>query len=211
MMFIARASRISLTEALQRLKNAGLRWIPGGGAEILTDAWRAKLSPKKYTVREYLDGMRVAQGLGFGTTATMVIGFGETWADRIEHLRHIRTLQDETHGFASLLLWTFQPDHTALGGDRLADEEYCRAVALARLYLDNIPIIRSSMLTQREGGAKALLYGAHDFDVPLEDQVTQLAGARIEDRTETVLEWVRQVGVEPVRRTTPLNIEGPNR
>lgn len=198
--FIARASHIPLDEALRRMQDAGLRWIPGGGAEILTDAWRATLSPKKYTVQEYLDGMRCAQSLGLGTTATMVIGFGETWIDRIEHLRHVRDLQDATGGFASFLLWTFQPDHTARGGTRLADNEYLRTIALARCYLDNIPIIRSSMLTQREGGAKALLYGAHDFDVPLEDQVTQLAGARIEQQTETVLDWVRKMGLEPVKR-----------
>lgn len=203
--FIARASHITLEDALRRLKDAGLRWIPGGGAEILTDAWRKKLSPKKYTVQEYLDGMRTAQSLGYGTTATMVIGFGETWEDRIEHLRQIRTLQDETNGFASFLLWTFQPDNTALGGARLADDDYFRAIALARCYLDNIPIIRASVLTQREGGAKALLYGAHDFDVPLEDQVTQLAGATIEHRTETVLDWVRTLGLVPMKRA-PLHL-----
>ncbi|MBI2346187.1 MAG: radical SAM protein [Deltaproteobacteria bacterium] len=198
--FIARSSRISVDEALRRMKDAGLRWIPGGGAEILTDAWRRRLSPKKYTVKEYLDGMHLAQSSGYGTTATMVIGFGETWEDRIEHLRHVRTLQDETGGFASFLLWSYQPDHTALGGARLADDDYLRAIALSRLYLDNIPIIRASVLTQREGGAKALLYGAHDFDIPLEDQVTELAGARIERNIETVLGWVRNAGLEPVKR-----------
>src|SRR5579885_2930322 len=113
MIFIARSSRISLEEALVRLKEAGLRWIPGGGAEILTDEWRQKLSPKKYTVKEYLDGMEAAQKAGLGTTATMVIGFGETWKDRIEHLAHIRALQDKTGGFASFLLCTYQHDNTA--------------------------------------------------------------------------------------------------
>ncbi|MBI4237789.1 MAG: radical SAM protein [Deltaproteobacteria bacterium] len=200
-MFIARASRVALETALRRLHDAGLRWIPGGGAEILTDAWRERLSPKKYSVQEYLDGMRCAQRLGFGTTATMVIGFGETWADRIEHLRHVRTLQDETGGFASFLLWTYQPDHTALRGSRLSDAEYLRTMALARLYLDNIPMLRSSILTQRAAGAEALRCGAHDFDVPLEDQVTQLAGATIEAETETVLQWVRAQGLTPTRRT----------
>lgn len=199
--FIAKSSRISLEEALIRLKESGLRWIPGGGAEILTDEWRQKLSPKKYSVKEYLDGMELAHRLGFGTTATMVIGFGESWQDRLEHLAHIRALQDKTGGFASFLLWTYQSDNTALGGGRVSHEEYLKAVAVSRLYLDNIPVIRASILTQHERGPEALLWGAHDFDIPLEDQVTQLAGAKIEKDVEKVLGWVRGMGIEPVQRS----------
>lgn len=198
--FIARSSRISLEEALKRLWNSGLRWIPGGGAEILTDAWRQKLSPLKYTVRDYLAGMELAQHLGFGTTATMVIGFGETWEDRIEHLEHLRALQNKTKGFYSFLLWTYQSDHTALGGQRISNEEYLKAVALSRLYLDNIPTIRASFLTQGAQGPAALKWGASDFDIALEDQVTQQAGAMIESNVEKVLEWVKNAGIHPVKR-----------
>lgn len=198
--FIARSSRISVEEALTRLKESGLRWIPGGGAEILTDEWRKKLSPKKYSVQEYLEGMETAQRVGLGTTATMVIGFGETWKDRIEHLEHVRTLQDKTGGFASFLLWTYQPDHTAWKGVRVANEEYLKAVALSRLYLDNIPVIRASLLTQNDKGPEALKWGAHDFDIALEDQVTQLAGAKIERDVEKVLGWVKSAGIEPIKR-----------
>lgn len=198
--FIARSSRISLEEALKRLWNAGLRWIPGGGAEILTDNWRQKLSPLKYSVCDYLQGMELAQGLGFGTTATMVIGFGENWEDRIEHLEHIRTLQDKTGGFSSFLLWTYQSDHTALGGSRLHNDEYLKAVALSRLYLDNIAVIRASFLTQGVQGPEALKWGASDFDIALEDQVTQQAGAVIESNVEKVLEGVRAIGIRPKKR-----------
>jgi cyclic dehypoxanthinyl futalosine synthase len=198
--FIARSSRISLEEALVRLKEAGLRWIPGGGAEILTDEWRKKLSPKKYSVEEYLDGMETAQRVGLGTTATMVIGFGETWEDRIEHLRRVRDLQDKTGGFASFLLWTYQPDNTVWRGTKASNEEYLKSVALSRLYLDNIPIVRASFLTQHERGPEALTWGAHDFDIPLEDQVTQLAGAKIEANVANVLDWVKAAGIEPVMR-----------
>lgn len=198
--FIARASRVSLEEALVSLKKAGLRWIPGGGAEILTDDWRARLSPRKYTVKEYLEGMELAQTLGFGTTATMVIGFGERPKDRIEHLKHIRGLQDRTGGFSSFLLWTYQPDNTVLGGERADNDDYLRTLALSRLYLDNIPIIRASFLTQGEKGPLALTSGAHDFDIPLEDQVAQLAGAKIERDVEKVLGWVRAAGIEPLKR-----------
>lgn len=200
MIFIARSSRLSLEESLVRLKEAGLRWIPGGGAEILTDEWRQRLSPKKYTVQEYLDGMETAQKVGLGTTATMVIGFGETWKDRIEHLRRVRELQDKTGGFASFLLWTYQPDNTVWKGERVSNEEYLKAVALSRLYLDNIPVIRASFLTQSEQGPQALKWGAHDFDIALEDQVTQLAGARVEKNVEKVLGWVKEAGIEPVKR-----------
>ncbi len=205
--FIARSSRISLEEALKRLWNAGLHWIPGGGAEILTDAWRNKLSPLKYSVQDYLEGMELAQQLGFGTTATMVIGFGENWEDRIEHLEHIRALQNKTGGFSSFLLWTYQSDHTALGGSRISNDEYLKAVALSRLYLDNIPIIRASFLTQGAEGPAALKWGASDFDIALEDQVTQQAGAVIESNVEKVLEWVKMTGITPVKRN-PYFING---
>lgn len=198
--FIARTCRISLEEALGRLKESGLRWIPGGGAEILTDRWRAKLSPGKYTVREYLHGMELAHRLGFGTTATMVIGFGESPADRVEHLNHLRDLQDRTGGFASFLLWTYQPENTTLGGRKTGNDDYLRTVAISRLFLDNIPVVRASFLTQGEEGPLALTSGAHDFDIPLEDQVTQLAGTRIEEDVKQVLEWVKGAGIEPVKR-----------
>jgi len=198
--WIAKSSKISLEDCLKRLMAAGLRWIPGGGAEILTDEWRKKLSPKKYSVAEYINGMRTAPRLGMGTTATMVIGFGEPYEARVEHLRHLRNLQDETGGFASFLMWTYQSQNTALGGSVTSNDDYLRTIAISRLYLDNIPHVRASILTQHEKGPEALLYGANDFDIPLEDQVTQLAGATIENNTDQVLNWVRARGLTPVMR-----------
>lgn len=199
-LFIARNSKISLTETLERFREAGLRWIPGGGAEILTKEWRSKLSPKKYSVEQYLETMEAAQKLGFGTTATMVIGFGESFEARIEHLKHIRNLQDKTGGFASFLCWTYQSKNTELGGDVTTNEDYLRTIAVSRLYLDNIEKIRASLLTQGEKGALALQYGADDFDIALEDQVTQKAGVTIENNTEKVLTWVTHLGMTPVKR-----------
>ncbi len=198
--FIARSSRISLKEALLRLQKAGLMWIPGGGAEILTDSWRQKLSPRKYSAQEYLEGMELAQRLNFGTTATMVIGFGESWKDRLEHLEKLRQLQEKTGGFRSFLLWTYQTKNTALGGTSLSNEEYLKAVAISRLYLENIPTIRASFLTQGREGPLALQWGASDFDLPLEDQVTQLAGATIEPSLEKMLQWVEILGITPLKR-----------
>lgn len=198
--WIAKSSKISLEVCLKRLMAAGLRWIPGGGAEILTDDWRKKLSPNKYSVAEYITGMTTAQNLGMGTTATMVIGFGEDYAARVEHLRHVRELQDKTGGFMSYLCWTYQSENTALGGSVTSNEDYLRTIAISRLYLDNIPHMRASVLTQHENGPEALLYGANDFDIPLEDQVTQLAGARIEQNIDQVLDWVRTRGLTPTLR-----------
>ncbi len=198
--WIAKSSKLSLEECLKRLMAAGLRWIPGGGAEILTDEWRKKLSPNKYSVADYINGMATAQKLGMGTTATMVIGFGEDDAARVEHLRHLRELQDRTGGFTSFLCWTYQSANTALGGRVTSNEDYLRTMAIARLYLDNIPHMRASVLTQHENGPEALLYGANDFDIPLEDQVTQLAGATIEQNIDCVLSWVKARGLTPLKR-----------
>ena len=199
-LFIARNSKISLQEALTRLKNAGLRWIPGGGAEILTPGWRKKLSPKKYSVEQYLEVMETAQKTGFGTTATMVIGFGEPFEARVEHLKKIRDLQDKTKGFASFLCWTYQSQNTELGGEITPNEDYLRTIAVSRLYLDNIKRVRTSLLTQGTGGIEALLYGADDFDIALEDQVTQKAGVKIEDNIVKILTKVQAAGIKPVKR-----------
>ncbi|OGQ47748.1 MAG: hypothetical protein A3H42_06685 [Deltaproteobacteria bacterium RIFCSPLOWO2_02_FULL_46_8] len=201
-LFIARNSKISVVEALERLRNAGLYWIPGGGAEILTDEWRRKLSPKKYSVSQYLETIEMAQKMKLGTTATMTIGFGEPFEARVEHLKKIRDLQDKTGGFASFLCWTYQSAHTALGGIVTSNEDYLRTVAVARLYLDNFKRIRASFLTQGPSGVQALLFGADDFDIVLEDQVTQKAGVQIEDNIGQVLTRVRNVGMEPLRRKT---------
>ncbi len=199
-LFIARNSKISVAQTLERLRESGLKWIPGGGAEILTPEWRRKLSPKKYSVEQYLETVETAQRLGFGTTATMVIGFGEPYEARLQHLKAIRALQDKTGGFKSFLCWTYKSAATELGGRETSNEDYLRTIAVARLYLDNIEHLRASILTQGEGGALALLHGADDFDIPLEDQVTQMAGAAIEENVEKVLTWVRSQGLMPRKR-----------
>jgi cyclic dehypoxanthinyl futalosine synthase len=199
-LFIARNSKIPLHEAYARLKDSGLRWIPGGGAEILTPEWRKKLSPKKYSVDQYFMAMHEAQKAGFGTTSTMVIGFGEPLEARIEHLDRIRQAQDAHPGFASFLCWTYQNQNTSLGGTLTSQEDYLRTIAISRLYLDNIPTIRASMLTQGPLGAQALRGGADDFDIALEDQVTQKAGVTIDDNIERVLGYVHAAGLNPVKR-----------
>ncbi|MBI1908820.1 MAG: radical SAM protein [Deltaproteobacteria bacterium] len=199
-LYIANHSQISVEEALSRLWDSGLRWIPGGGAEILTPGWRKKLSPRKYSIEQYFRVMELARKKGFGTTATMVIGFGEDNKARLEHLARLREFQDKDGNFASFLCWTYQPDNTVLAGGRVSNEEYLKTIAISRLFLDNIPHIRASLLTEGEAGVKALLCGADDFDIPLEDQVTEKAGVNLETNIPRVLGWLESLGLQPVRR-----------
>ena len=198
LLYVARISKLSVQETLERLKTAGVRWITGGGAEILTDSFRKRHSPLKYTVKEYYDTQRAIVEASMNTTATMVIGFDETLEERIEHLESVRNFQTETNGgLFSFLCWTYKPYNNDLGGQEIGADEYLRHVALSRIYLDNVRHIRASVLTQNANGIKALTYGANDFDIPWEDEVTEMAGAVIERDVEKILENARSNGLEP--------------
>ncbi len=159
----ARRSKVTIPEALTRMRDAGLDSLPGGGAEILVDRVRDIISPKKTTSAEWLDVMRHAQRLGMSTTATMMYGHVETLAERVEHMRRIRELQDEMHGFRAFISWTFQDDGNRLGAkvprDRMPTSfDYLLTQAVSRIYLDNVDHIQSSWVTQghedRPGGAR---------------------------------------------------------
>ncbi|MCB1043946.1 MAG: radical SAM protein [Acidobacteria bacterium] len=197
LMYVAKISRISYLQACDRLKKAGVRWITGGGSEILTNEFRSRHSPQKYTADEYIEAQRAVIHSGLNTTATMVIGFDESIEERIEHLRRVRALHDETNGIFSLLSWTYKPDNTQLGGHELSHEAYWRHLAVSRLYLDKVKHIRTSVLTQNEHALHGLHFGADDFDVPLEDEVTQLAGATINRNIEEILAACRREGFQP--------------
>lgn len=206
LLYIARLSKIPLDETLQELKKAGVRWITGGGAEILADTFRQRHSPLKYTVEEYYDTQRAILKAGLNTTATMVIGFDESLDERLEHLETLRKFQDEVNGgIFSFLCWTYKPYNNDLGGKEIEAEEYLRHLALSRIYLDNIKHIRASVLTQNKNALKALSYGADDFDIPWEDEVTELAGAVIEKDVEKVLSYAREFGYEPKYRHVATN------
>jgi cyclic dehypoxanthinyl futalosine synthase len=154
---------ITVQETLQRLVDAGLDSLPGGGAEILDDEVRKRVSPFKITTRQWLDVMEKAQRMGLGTTATMVVGMGETYQQRINHFRVIRELQDRTSGFRAFIMWTFQPGNTELGGEKASAWDYLRTLALARLYLDNITHLQGSWVTQGQSiGQLTLAFGADD-------------------------------------------------
>ncbi|HEX4771868.1 MAG TPA: radical SAM protein [Bryobacteraceae bacterium] len=199
-LYLADHGKLTLREAAEQLKQAGVRWVTGGGSEILTEHFRARHSKFKYTVAEYFEAQKALLDAGLKTTATMVIGFDETIDERIEHLERTRQFQDQTNGLASFLCWTYKPYFTHLGGIEVSSTEYLRHLALSRIYLDNISRVRTSVLTQNERALQGLSYGADDFDLPIEDEVTQKAGATISLDFEKILNVARKLGFTPEYR-----------
>lgn len=209
--FVSRRSKMSYAEAATRFAESGTRWITGGGSEVLDDAFRLRHSPGKYKVEEYYAAQKAVLDAGMGSTATMVVGFDETLAERMNHLERLRRFQDEEGGrLASFLCWTFMPDHTDLGGQAIPVQEYLRWLAICRIYLDNFVHIRTSVLTRNELALQGLRYGANDFDLPTEDEVTQKAGAVISHRFEEILNAAHDLGIRTVHRG-PLPIPGSPR
>lgn len=200
---IAQLEDMSVHEVLVRLQAAGMDSLPGGGAEILDDEIRNRISPFKNTAEEWLGVMREAHKLGMKTTATMVFGFQETSEHRLLHMDRIRELQDETGGFTAFITWPFQADGTRL---KLRDDtsamQYLRVQAIARLYLDNVPNIQVSWPTLGpEIGELALRFGANDFgSVMIEENVVSQAGAHFMMTAEQIERHVRLAGFEPQRR-----------
>jgi cyclic dehypoxanthinyl futalosine synthase len=192
--FLADRAGLSYADAAARLRDAGVHWVTGGGSEILTEEFRARHAKWKYTVADYFEAQRAIVEAGLRTTATMVIGFDETLDERLEHLQRTRDFQDEVGGLFSFLCWTYKPYGTALGGTEISPQEYWRWIALSRIFLDNVKHIRTSVLTQNEEAFRALDYGADDFDLPIEDEVTQKAGARISLDLEGLLAIPRRLG-----------------
>jgi cyclic dehypoxanthinyl futalosine synthase len=174
-----KVNKLPIRSVLQRLKDAGLGSIPGGGAEILVDRVRSELTRGKVMTDDWLNVMRVWHELGGISTVTMMFGHVETLAERIEHLERVRQLQDETGGFTAFICWTFQPDNTQLSHiPPTGSFEYLKTQAIARLYLDNIRNIQSSWVTQGlKIGQLALSYGANDMgSLMLEENVVAEAG-----------------------------------
>jgi cyclic dehypoxanthinyl futalosine synthase len=192
--FLADRAKLSYADAAARLREAGVHWITGGGSEILTEDFRARHAKWKYTVADYFEAQRAIVEAGLQTTATMVIGFDETLDERLEHLQRTRDFQDEVGGLFSFLCWSYKPYGTAFGGREISPQEYWRHIALSRIFLDNVKHIRTSVLTQNEEAFRALDYGADDFDLPIEDEVTQKAGATIDLDLEALLAVPRRLG-----------------
>jgi cyclic dehypoxanthinyl futalosine synthase len=205
----ARRSKVTIPEALTRLRDAGLDSLPGGGAEILVDRVRNIISPKKTTSAEWLGIMRDAQRIGMSTTATMMYGHVETLEERVEHMRRIRELQDETRGFRAFISWTFQRDGNRLG-DVVPEEvrptsfDYLLTQAVSRIYLDNVDHIQSSWVTQgMKVGQVALSFGADDMgSVMIEENVVSAAGTTHRATAEDFVRAIKALGKTAVQRDT---------
>ena len=211
--YIARVSRLSMREVLQRLKDKGLSSIPGAGAEILSERVRKIIAPKKLTTDQWLEVHENAHLLDIKSTATMMFGSVDEDEDIIEHLDHIRTLQDKTGGFRAFILWSFQGQNTKLLEEHphlktSTPNRYLRLLALSRLYLDNVPNLQSSWVTQGSYiGQMALLYGANDLgSLMMEENVVSSAGASNEMSKEEMIEMIRDLGSTPAKRNTAYEI-----
>jgi cyclic dehypoxanthinyl futalosine synthase len=208
---ISRLSRLPVPAVIDRVVAAGLDSIPGGGAEILVDRVRRLLNCySKATADEWLDVMRHAHRAGLRTTATMMYGTVETPEERIEHMLRLRALQDETGGFTAFIAWSYQPDHTELGGAEATGVEYLRTLALARLVLDNFDNLQASWVTQGgKVGQLSLAYGANDMgSVMIEENVVRAAGASYCMDEIEIVRNIENAGFVPKRRNMHYEILG---
>ncbi len=207
--FIAKVSRISVEEVLTRLKAKGLASIPGAGAEILSDKVRDIIAPKKIDSEVWVDIHRKAHKLDIKSTATMMYGTVESDEDIIEHWDMVRNLQDETGGFRAFIMWSFQGKHTALleqipDMPKPSSNRYLRLLAVARLYLDNVPNIQSSWVTQGPYiGQMALRFGANDLgSTMMEENVVSSAGAAYSMAKDEMVHLIEDVGERAAIRNT---------
>ena len=194
---------ITIEEVLTRLKAAGLGSIPGGGAEILVDRVRDGMTRGKVDTENWLNVMRVWHQMGGHSSATMMYGHIETLEERIEHMERVRQLQDETNGFTAFISWTFQPDNTPLSDIQpLGSYEYLKVQAISRLYLDNVPNIQSSWVTQGlKIGQLALLYGANDMgSLMIEENVVAEAGTVHYLTLDQIRDSISELGFTPRQR-----------
>ncbi len=208
---ISRLSRLSVTQVIDRLVAAGLDSVPGGGAEILVDRVRKLLNCYgKATADEWLDVMRQAHRAGLRTTATMMYGHVETVEERLEHLLRLRALQDETGGFTAFITWSYQPEHTELGGSEATGLEYLRMLALSRIVLDNFPSLQASWVTQGgKVGQLSLAFGANDMgSVMIEENVVRAAGASYCMDEVEIVRNIENAGFLPKRRNMHYEILG---
>jgi cyclic dehypoxanthinyl futalosine synthase len=204
---IAEVSQLCLRDTIARLRDAGLDSIPGGGAEILDDEVRHRISRLKCRTEEWIDVHRTAHSLGMRTTATMMFGCGETLEQRMNHLEIVRQIQEDTGGFTAFIPWSFQRENTSLGRfvkEEATAVEYLKTLAISRLYLDNILNVQSSWVTQ---GLKTcqvgLRFGGNDVgSIMIEENVVSQAGARHHASEEDLRRLIRDAGFVPKQRDT---------
>ncbi|MFC1419984.1 cyclic dehypoxanthinyl futalosine synthase [Streptacidiphilus cavernicola] len=202
---MSRISGVTAEEAIRRIHAAGLDSFAGAGAELLPERPRKAIAPLKESGERWLEIMEIAHGLGVESTSTMLMGTGETNAERIEHLRMIRDVQDRTGGFRAFIPYTYQPENNHLKGRTQATLfEYLRLIAVARLFLDNVAHIQGSWLTVgKEMGQLTLHYGADDLgSVMLEENVVSSAGAKHRSNRMELINLIRSAGRVPAQRAT---------
>jgi cyclic dehypoxanthinyl futalosine synthase len=205
---MSKVSSVSIEEAVRRIKAAGLDSIAGAGAEMLPARPRTAIAPLKESGERWLEVMEVAHGLGVESTATMMMGTGETAAERIEHLRMIRDVQDRTGGFRSFIPWTYQPENNHLKGRTQATAlEYLRLIAVARLFFETVPHLQSSWLTTgKDVGQLSLHMGVDDLgSIMLEENVISSAGARHRSNLHELISLIRSADRVPAQRDTLYN------
>jgi cyclic dehypoxanthinyl futalosine synthase len=204
---IAKREQMSVEDVLKTLRAAGLKSLPGAGAEILVERVRKRISARKIDDDRWIEVMRVAQGLGMPTTATMMFGSVETLEERIQHLDLIRRLQDETRGFTAFIPWYYVPYKTPLKGREATGIDYLRVLAISRLYLDNFAHLQSSWLTPgMKLGQLGLMFGCDDMGgTILEEKVVTLAGSTNTATRAEIERTIRQAGYVPVVRDTYFN------
>ena len=205
---LSKVEGMTPTAVLERLMAAGLKSLPGAGAEILVERVRKRISARKIKPDEWLGIMRDAQKLGMPTTATMMFGSIETLEERIEHLNVMRDLQDETHGFTAFIPWYYVPFKTPLRGQESTGLDYLRVLAISRLYLDNFAHLQASWLTPGlKMGQLALFYGCDDMGgTILEERVVTLAGSTNVATRKQLEELVITAGFNPIVRDTYWNL-----
>lgn len=205
---LAEQSSLSVEAVLKKLMDAGLGSIPGGGAEILVDAVRQKVSPGKCSAQQWLQVMKTAHQSGLKSTATMMFGHLETERDVVAHMLEIRALQDETGGFTAFIPWTFQPRNTCIDVTPATSVEYLKVLALSRLVIDNVPNIQASWVTQGEKIVQvALFFGANDIgSTMIEENVVAAAGVTFRLPRERMIRLIRDAGFVPMQRDCFYNI-----
>ena len=211
--YIAKISQITIREVLKRLKVKGLASMPGAGAEILSDRVRDIIAPKKMDASRWIEIHKTAHEEGIKTTATMMFGTVETDEEIVEHLDLVRQLQDVTGGFRAFILWSFQSTNTQLK-DEIPDMEkqssnrYLRLLAVSRIFLDNVPNIQSSWVTQGPFiGQTALHFGANDLgSTMMEENVVKAAGAGFRMGKEEMIHLINDIGEIPAKRNTAYEV-----
>ena len=205
--FLQKITKWPMRDVIARLRDAGLQSIPGGGAEILEDSVRKRIwSLTKAPTEKWVDVHESAHALGMRTTATMMFGVGETYAQRVEHLQVVRDLQDRTGGFTAWIPWTFQKENTELDGkvDEAGGFEYLKTLAVSRLFFDNIRHVQGSWVTQGPKiGQVSLSFGADDLgSIMIEENVVYAAGARNRMTQDEMRRIIADAGYTPVQRRT---------